>query len=191
MSEQHLSCSAVNTVLLDALSARVVSEVVLRTEGEKARRVPIHMVHRWWSRRFAAVYRAILASYLFESEEKVLEALDWPAAMRERARGKVFFEPFAGGGTGLSEAAIAGFDAYGLDVNPVATTAARAGLLIATRGLPENFRELSMRVLSAARKKTGFSLGVRRQARNLHSARARAPACPWVWVSVSRRPSPP
>jgi DNA-directed RNA polymerase subunit RPC12/RpoP len=144
-----------STVLLDAIPARLVREAVLRTEEEKARRAPLHMVHRWWSRRFTAIYRLILASYLFEDGEEVLEALDQPAVMRGRARGRVFFEPFAGGGTGLAEAALAGFDVYGLDVNPVAVVAARASLLIATQGLPEGFAELFTRVLAAAKEKVG------------------------------------
>jgi len=145
-----------SAALLDAAPAYLVNEAVLRTGREKARRVPIHMVHRWWSRRFASIYRLILASYLLEREEEVLEALDQPAAMRGKARGKVFFEPFAGGGTGLAEAALAGFDVYGLDVNPVAVVAAKASLLIATRSLPGRFRELSKRVLSTAKEKVGF-----------------------------------
>jgi hypothetical protein len=148
-----------SAVLLDAVPAHLVNEAVLRTGREKARRVPIHMVHRWWSRRFASIYRLILASYLLEREEEALEALDQPAAMRERARGRVFFEPFAGGGTGLAEAALAGFDVYGLDVNPVAVVAAKASLLIAARGLPEGFRELSKRVLSATKEKVSFLWG--------------------------------
>ncbi len=143
-------------MLLDVIPANLVREAALRAEREKARRLPIHMIHKWWSRRFASVYRLVLASYLFEREEEVLEALDRPAVMREKARGRVFLEPFAGGGTGLAEAALAGFNVYGLDINPAAVVAARAGLLIASRGLPKRFGELSARVLRAAREKAGF-----------------------------------
>jgi hypothetical protein len=143
-------------MLLDAIPAHLVREAALRAEREKARRLPIHMVHKWWSRRFVAVYRLVLASYLFEREEEVLEALDRPAVMRERARGRTFFEPLAGGGTGLAEAALAGFNVCGLDVNPAAVVAARASLLIASRGLPERFGELSACVLRAARERAGF-----------------------------------
>ena len=67
---------------------------------EKGRRLPIHNIHRWWSRRFSYIYRFILASYL-SSGEKVIEWMKKPWLMRDASRGKYFYEPFAGGGTGL------------------------------------------------------------------------------------------
>ncbi|MEM0459260.1 MAG: hypothetical protein QXZ31_05295, partial [Thermofilaceae archaeon] len=69
---------------------------------------------------------------------------------RGRARGRVFFEPMMGGGTGVVEAALAGWDAYGVDVNPVAVLAARAGLKIVTEGLPDGFKGRALRVLDSA-----------------------------------------
>jgi len=137
-------------MLLDNLPEKLVAEVVLKTNKEKARRIPVHAVHRWWSRRFSIIYRLILSAYLFDEEEKVLKAIENPKLMREKALGKTFFEPFAGGGTGLVEAALAGFNVYGLDVNPVAVVAAKAGLLIVTQGIPENFRRICEKVLNEA-----------------------------------------
>jgi adenine-specific DNA methylase/uncharacterized Zn-finger protein len=142
-------------MLLDSIPSDLVFEAVVRTSEEKARRIPIHMVHRWWSRRFAAVYRLILGAYLLNDEESVREALGCPSVMRERSFGKVFFEPFAGGGTGLAEAALAGFNVYGLDINPVAVVAARTSLLIVSHGLPNNFRMTCEQVLAKTRRKVG------------------------------------
>ena len=142
-------------MLLDNIPSDLVSEAVLRTNKEKARRTPPHMVHRWWSRRFTSVYRLILGAYLFDNEESVREALNYPNLMRRKAFGKVFFEPFTGGGTGLTEAALAGFNVHGLDINPVAVVAARTSLLIVTRGLPSDFRIKCEQVLAEAKKKVG------------------------------------
>ncbi|MEM1631921.1 MAG: hypothetical protein QXX83_07295 [Thermofilum sp.] len=137
-------------VLLDSIPGSVVATVVKLSLPENSKRLPIHRVHRWWSRRFAAVYRMVLASYLFEGEDEVVRAVVEPSVMRGRARGRVFFEPMMGGGTGVVEAALAGWDAYGVDVNPVAVLAARAGLKIVTEGLPDGFKGRALRVLDSA-----------------------------------------
>lgn len=139
-------------VLLDGIPPEFVGEAVARARREKGRRAPIHMVHRWWSRRFSSVYRLILGSFLFRDVGKVEEALDDPKVMRERSSGKVFFEPFAGGGTGLAEAAFAGFSVFGFDVNPVAVVASRSSLFLVTRGLREGFVETAESVLREAQR---------------------------------------
>jgi len=122
---------------LERSSTKLLAEVIKATVVEKARRLPLHSMHRWWSRRFAAVYRFILASYLVEDEKEVIAALSKPWRLRNRARGKIFFEPFTGGGTGISEAVLAGWDAYGVDINPVAVRIATAEVNIASKGFPE------------------------------------------------------
>ncbi|MEM4563422.1 MAG: hypothetical protein QXI55_05815 [Thermofilum sp.] len=137
-------------MLLDSLPDMVVAKAVELSSREKARRLPIHMVHRWWSRRFAAVYRMLLAAYLYDDAETILRAIEEPWTMRSKARGRVFFEPMMGGGTGLAEAVLAGWDAYGVDVNPVAVLAARASLFIAAKGLPSDFERTVTEILDAA-----------------------------------------
>ncbi|MEZ0345657.1 MAG: hypothetical protein ABWK01_03825 [Infirmifilum sp.] len=137
-------------MLLDRLPSRLVAHAVRASKAELGRRLPIHMVHRWWSRRFAAVYRLLLAAYLLSSEEKVVEAIEKPEVLRPLARGKVFLEPFAGGGTGLVEATLAGFDVVGYDVNPVAALAAQASAGIASRGLPPGYEDKCTSLLNAA-----------------------------------------
>jgi len=48
--------------------------------------------------------------------------------MESLALGKVFYEPFMGGGTGLIEAAIMGYRSIGIDINPVAVRIAKSTL---------------------------------------------------------------
>jgi adenine-specific DNA methylase len=141
-------------MLLDNISRELVTEAVLKSRDEKGRRMPIHIVHRWWSRRFVATYRLILGAYLFDDEKRISKALDTPKIMREYASGKTFFEPFAGGGTGLVEAALAGFNVYGIDINPVAVITAKASLLLVTYGLPKNFENKLKKVLTNVKEKT-------------------------------------
>ncbi|MEM2293788.1 MAG: hypothetical protein QXX41_10985, partial [Nitrososphaerota archaeon] len=62
--EIHTLIGEKEPVLLDLLPSNVVAEAVKLSWLERGRRLPIHTVHRWWSRRFAAVYRMILAAYL-------------------------------------------------------------------------------------------------------------------------------
>lgn len=137
-------------MLLDSAPGDLVSEVILEVKKEKGRRLPIHGVHRWWSRRFSAVYRFILGAYLLENEKRVLEAINHPKLMREKAVRKVYFEPFAGGGTGLAEAALAGFNVYGVDINPVAVMATKASLSIVSKGIPDNFAQTCEKIISKA-----------------------------------------
>lgn len=142
-------------MLLDNADAELLKFVVGESIKELGKRLPIHSVHRWWSRRFSAVYRFILASYIFDDSRLVKEAVRRPELMRRYSRGKVFFEPFAGGGTGLVEAALAGWDVYGVDVNPVAVQAVKAGLKLVGEGLPAGFEERAVRILDTVFEKVG------------------------------------
>ncbi|NJE04810.1 hypothetical protein E3E36_01310 [Thermococcus sp. M36] len=113
-------------MLLDKMTPELTAEIVEKALIEKGQRLPHHSLHRWWSRRFAILYRAILASYLTDSKELVRKSLDNPKAVEILARGKVFYEPFMGGGTGLIEAAIMGYHSIGIDINPVAVRIAKS-----------------------------------------------------------------
>jgi adenine-specific DNA methylase len=118
-----------------------------KTKLERGKRLPLHSIHRWWSRRFSSIYRFLLASFLFTDEESVQRAIDEPKLMRKRSKGKIFMEPFAGGGTGISEAAFAGWSVYGVDINPVATSISKASLFLVTNGLPRGYEKIAIRVL--------------------------------------------
>lgn len=137
-------------MLLDRASSDIILFVAEKTKMEKGKRLPLHNFHRWWSRRFVAIYRFLLSSYLFSEESAVKDAIIDPYLMRKRARGKTFVEPFAGGGTGLAEAALAGWSVYGIDVNPIATCISRASTYIVTRGLPKSYYNLAIEVLDKA-----------------------------------------
>jgi len=115
-------------MLLDKMKPEFTAEIVEKALIEKGQRLPHHSLHRWWSRRFALLYRAILASYLTDSEELVRESLDNPKAVESLATGKVFYEPFMGGGTGLIEAALMGYHSIGIDINPVAVRIVKSTL---------------------------------------------------------------
>ncbi|WP_145955350.1 hypothetical protein [Thermococcus henrietii] len=131
-------------MLIDNLKPEIISEISKKALIEKARRLPHHSLHRWWSRRFALLYRGMLAAYISKNETQIYQALENPMSLRPLASGKTFYEPFMGGGTGLSEAAIMGYNAYGVDINPVAVRIAQATINL----LQRNFRDLEKTALS-------------------------------------------
>lgn len=116
--------------MLDHLTLDQVIYISTKSLEEKGRRIPLHSVHRWWSRRFSALYRGILAAYLLDRGEIDLfyDGFDNPHSLYRRAQNKTFFEPFCGGGTGISEAYLFGYDVYGIDINPLATRIVKATL---------------------------------------------------------------
>jgi len=128
------------SLMLDNLTPEQVTHISIKSLEEKGRRIPLHSVHRWWSRRFSALYRGILSAYLLDRKETELfyEGFNNPQNFRIRAQNKTFFEPFCGGGTGISEAYLFGYDVYGVDVNPLATR-----IVGATLSLLRHSHELS------------------------------------------------
>ena len=60
-------------MLIDYADEDLVSIVVEKSiMYEKGRRLPIHSIHKWWSRRFAIIYRFLLTTYLLESVDEVI-----------------------------------------------------------------------------------------------------------------------
>lgn len=127
-------------IMLDNLDSDHIVHISLRSLNEKGRRLPIHSIHRWWSRRFSALYRGILSSYLLDVKEKDLfyQSFDNPALLRNRAHNKTFFEPFSGGGTGITEAFLFGYNVWGIDINPLATKIATVTLSLLQSSSFEN-----------------------------------------------------
>lgn len=119
-------------MLIDNAPDYLVDKVIVESLNEIGQRLPIHSIHRWWSRRFAAIYRFLLAAYLFEDANLVEEALRRSQIMRNFSHNKTFLEPFSGGGTGLVEASIAGWNVYGVDINPVAVRICKTSLSLST-----------------------------------------------------------
>jgi len=143
----------ITTFLIDKLTVENVTHISINSLKEKGRRLPIHSVHRWWSRRFSALYRGILSSYLLGEEEVDLfyKSFYDPSLLKERAKDKLFFEPFCGGGTGLIEASLFGYNVIGVDVNPIATRATKASLLLVNKSIKSNtLKELAIKILDKA-----------------------------------------
>jgi len=138
-------------LLIDYADEDLVSIVVEKSiMYEKGRRLPIHSIHKWWSRRFAIIYRFLLTTYLLESVDEVISCIDEPWRLRKKALGKVFYEPFAGGGTGLVEAAMAGWEVYGSDINPIATEITDTALRIICGDLSEEYFLQIRKILDTA-----------------------------------------
>ena len=143
-------------ILLDNLDQSKVSYISIKSLSEKGRRLPIHSIHRWWSRRYSALYRGILSAYLIRSPDKhelFYSAFEDPRVLSNFAKGKTFFEPFCGGGTGLVEASLMGFNVWGIDINPLAAEISRAALNIIKSGNMESkYAEASIKILDEALK---------------------------------------
>lgn len=80
---------------------------------------PATYVHKWWARRLGTVFRAVML--------EAASAPDGPCAASALA-GRVVYDPFAGSGTTLVEAAKLGAQIVGRDINPVATLTQRQAL---------------------------------------------------------------
>ena len=104
--------------LIDDLGDHVRTIERLIAEKERSGIKVEASLHRWWSKRFVFLYRGILASFLLDEGEDFERALLDPGSLD--AQGRVYFEPLAGGGTGLVEASLYNYKAYGIDVNPLA-----------------------------------------------------------------------
>lgn len=82
---------------------------------------PATSTHKWWAKRLGSVFRGILTSAVTENQEAALEAY----SSRTRLDGLTVFDPFAGSGTTVVEAAKLGAKVIGWDINPVATLVQR------------------------------------------------------------------
>jgi putative DNA methylase len=111
------------TVVPSQLERRhLPAEVSLLAEQESWRKEvhrPATYVHKWWARRLGTVFRAVLL--------EASSAPDGPGAASALA-GRIVYDPFAGSGTTLVEAAKLGATVVGRDINPVATLTQRQAL---------------------------------------------------------------
>jgi len=104
--------------LLDNLEHYIPKIEKLILEKEKGGRKREISLHRWWSKRFIYLYRSILSSFLLNEDNKFFEAVENPELLD--ADKQIYLEPMAGGGTGIVEASLYNFIAYGIDINPLA-----------------------------------------------------------------------
>ncbi|OKK11876.1 DNA methylase [Streptomyces sp. CB02400] len=82
---------------------------------------PATSTHKWWAKRLGSVFRGIMTAAVTESGDDAMKAYSNPTDLS----GLVVFDPFAGSGTTLVEAAKLGASAIGSDINPVATLVQR------------------------------------------------------------------
>jgi putative DNA methylase len=82
---------------------------------------PATSTHKWWAKRLGSVFRGILTAAVTEDHAAALAA--YGAATR--LEGLTVFDPFAGSGTTVVEAAKLGANVIGWDINPVATLVQR------------------------------------------------------------------
>jgi adenine-specific DNA methylase len=85
---------------------------------------PATSTHKWWAKRLGTIFRGIVTAALTEDRMTAMQAYSSPTAFP----GLLIFDPFAGSGTTVVEAAKLGADAVGWDINPVATLVQRQAL---------------------------------------------------------------
>ncbi|RSN47290.1 SAM-dependent methyltransferase [Amycolatopsis sp. WAC 04197] len=104
--------------------AGVVSVAAEKEAWRKEVHRPATHTHKWWAQRLGSVFRGIIVSALADSEAAAAKlygsVVDRPDV--------VVFDPFAGSGTTLVEAAKMGCRVIGYDINPVATLVQRQAM---------------------------------------------------------------
>lgn len=97
---------------------------------------PVYKATKWWARRPASVFRAILIAAATKAPEDPAEAakLVWDSYYGDHQKNKSFnklkvADIFMGGGTTILEGARLGMQMYGNDLNPVAWFAVRNTLV--------------------------------------------------------------
>jgi len=109
------------TALERDFPAAALSRVGEHESWRKEIHRPATSTHKWWAKRLGSVFRGIITSAVTEDHAAALEAYRSPA----RLAGLTVFDPFAGSGTTVVEAAKLGASVIGWDINPVATLVQR------------------------------------------------------------------
>jgi putative DNA methylase len=109
------------TALEHDFPAATLSRIAEHESWRKEVHRPATSTHKWWAKRLGTVFRAILCSAVTPDGASAIEAY----ASAARLDGLTVFDPFAGSGTTLVEAAKLGASVIGWDINPVATLVQR------------------------------------------------------------------
>lgn len=123
---------------------------------------PATYVHKWWARRLGSVFREVLISSSPAREKRTGAPLS----------DLVVYDPFAGSGTTLVEAAKLGARVVGRDINPVATLTQRQAL---QRWDAETLTRLFGQV----------EAGCRADIDEMHAAADGLPVLHYFWVAVA------
>ncbi|WP_280483379.1 DNA methyltransferase [Nocardia farcinica] len=114
----------VSTSLETAFPAGMVSIAAEKESWRKEVHRPATHTHKWWAQRLGSVFRGIIVSAIAQSENEAVKLYHSPINKPEL----VVFDPFAGSGTTLVEAAKLGCRVIGYDINPVATLVQRQAM---------------------------------------------------------------
>ena len=109
------------TALEHDFPAAVLSRIGEHESWRKELHRPVTSTHKWWAKRLGSVFRGILTAAVTEDQVAALAAYGSAA----RLDGLTVFDPFAGSGTTVVEAAKLGARVVGWDINPVATLVQR------------------------------------------------------------------
>jgi len=179
-------CGIPEDVLYEAMRASVMSEGGVRI-------FPYNMF-KWWSRRFSVLARLLAAGLITSNRDYLMRVIrgEVPRELTLSARGKLIYDPFCGAGTILVEAAKVGFDALGVDVNPVAVAIARNSFEILSRCRSEGGCKSMLLPLLESLRRTWRELKhlwvVSNRYLLVHLFLARCPPCRApIWVSTKRR----
>jgi putative DNA methylase len=112
------------SALESAFPAVRLSQIAEAESWRKEIHRPATHTHKWWAQRLGTIFRGIIACAVTTSEEEAVTAFEGPL----RLDGIKVYDPFAGSGTTLVEAAKAGASVVGIDINPVATLVQRQAL---------------------------------------------------------------
>src|SRR5579859_5514396 len=102
-SQAEHSCTKVPSVtaLERDFPAAELSHIGEHESWRKEVHRPATSTHKWWAKRLGSVFRGILTSAITENQTAALEAY----SSRTRLDGLTVFDPFAGSGTTIVEAA--------------------------------------------------------------------------------------
>ena len=140
--ELLVESSPLPTFLETAFPARELSLVI---GADRRVRDPVYGIHRWWARRPPALLRGLLIAGNLDADASVDDFWRSYESSSRPLRGKRVFDPFAGGGSTLVEAARLGADVVGGDIDPLAVRITRAELV---RPEPELLHQAATRLLS-------------------------------------------
>jgi putative DNA methylase len=112
------------TALEQDFPAAALSHIGEHESWRKEVHRPATSTHKWWAKRLGSVFRGIVTSAITENQTAALEAY----SSRTRLDGLTLFDPFAGSGTTVVEAAKLGAKVIGWDINPVATLVQRQAI---------------------------------------------------------------
>jgi putative DNA methylase len=120
-AEQTFTHVPSETALERDFPAAALSRIGEHESWRKEVHRPATSTHKWWAKRLGSVFRGILTAAVTEDGADALAAYGSAA----RLDGIAVFDPFAGSGTTVVEAAKLGASVAGWDINPVATLVQR------------------------------------------------------------------